>query len=179
MSPRLALATALIASLAPPAAGQAQKESTPTPGPSSLSETYQSWTVRCATPKARKGQRAPARVCEMAQDLTRKRDGQRLLSIGLQPTKKGASLTIVAPFGLLLSAGITVTVEGGSPIHGDFRTCLPRGCVSVISLSRKSLDQFKSGKTAIITMRTTGETDFKIKISLAGFSAAWKSLNEK
>ncbi len=176
MQYRLALTAALLLALALPFAGQTQQVPESISGPSKLVETYQSWIVRCVTPKPAKGRPTPKHICEMAQDLTRKQDGQRLLSMGLQPSDKGASLTLVAPFGLLLSAGVTITIDGKSASHGEFRTCLPRGCISIINLSRKTLDRLKSGRTAKLAMRTTGGTDFAIQISLAGFSAAWKRL---
>jgi len=136
-------------------AGQAQTAETPT----SLTETYKNWTMRCVTPTVIKGQAVPARVCEMVQELRQQKSGQRLLAMALQPTKtKGATLTFMAPFGLLLSAGLKVAVDGSVVAQGGFRTCLPRGCVSVINLAQVALNKFIAGDTATITMQgTNGE----------------------
>lgn len=154
-------------------AGQAQTAN----GPTAMTETYKSWTVRCATPTAIKGQAAPARICEMAQELRQKKSGKRLLVMALQPTKgDGASLTFIAPFGLLLSAGIQVAVDGTALTQGGFRTCLPRGCVSVIDLAQGALGKLTTGKTATITMQNTGGQEISLAVSLAGFTAAWNRL---
>jgi len=147
-------------------------------GPTALSETYKSWTVRCATPAATKKQAAPVRVCEMALVLSQKKSGQRLLTMALQPDKQGASVTLITPFGLLLSQGVNVAVDGNPVAKGAFRTCLPRGCVSIIKLAKGAVKKLIAGDTAIITMKTTNGQDFALKIPLAGFAAAWNRLNE-
>ena len=54
-------------------AAQAQQAG---PAPSSLSVTYQDWTVRCATVEGQPGQ-----VCEMVQELTQADTGRRVLSV--------------------------------------------------------------------------------------------------
>jgi len=147
--------------------------------PTSLTETYESWIVRCVTPPAVEGQKTPARICEMVQKLRQKKSGQRLLAMALQPTKEdGATLTFIAPFGLLLSKGVKVAVDGTAVTQGGFRTCLPRGCVSVINLAQGALDKFTAGNTATITMQNTGGQKISLSLSLAGFPAAWSRLKE-
>jgi len=154
--------------------GQAQTAERPT----SLTETYKSWVVRCATPTAVEGQEVPARICEMVQELRQKKSGQRLLAMALQRNEKGASLTFIAPFGLLLSAGLKVAVDGAVVAQGGFRTCLPRGCVSAINLAPEALDKFIAGETATITMQNTNGRELSLTLSLAGFTAAWNRLKE-
>jgi len=154
--------------------GQAQTAQSPT----SLTETYKSWIVRCVTPTAIEGQKAPARICEMVQELHQKKSGQRLLAMALQPNAKGASLTFIAPFGLLLSKGVKVAVDGSAVTQGGFRTCLPRGCVSVINLAQDALDTFTAGEIATITMQNTKGQEISLAVSLAGFTAAWSRLKE-
>jgi len=155
--------------------GQAQTAEAPT----SLTETYKSWIVRCVTPTAIEGQAAPARICEMVQELNQQKSGQRLLAMALQPTKaEGVTLTFIAPFGLLLSAGLKVAVDGTAVAQGGFRTCLPRGCVSVINLENGTLDKFIAGDTATITMRDTNGREISVTVSLSGFTAAWNRLKK-
>ncbi len=155
--------------------GMAQAQSAD--GPSSLTETYQSWRVNCVMPAAIEGQAAPTRICEMMQELRQQNNGQRLLTMALQPAQEGASLTILAPFGLLLSEGVKITVAGEAVAQGGFRTCLPGGCVSIISLTQGALDTFSAGDTATITMLGTNGQEIALAVSLAGFAAAWNRLN--
>ena len=145
-------------------------------GPSSLTETYGDWIVRCVTPQAAEGQAAPARVCEMTQELQQQESGQRVLAVALQTADEAASLTIVAPFGLLLDEGLKVTVDDAPVIEGRFRTCLPGGCLSVMALDQVGLDKLAAGNSATITMRDTTEQDLALTVSLAGFTAAWNRL---
>ena len=147
-----------------------------TDGPSSLTETYGDWIVRCVTPQAVEGQAAPARVCEMTQELRQRESNQRVLAVALQSTDAGASLTLVAPFGLLLDAGLKVAVDEAALTEGRFKTCLPGGCVSVIELAVNGLDKFAAGDTATVTLRDTSNQDIALNVSLAGFTAAWNRL---
>lgn len=147
-----------------------------TEGPSSLTETYGDWVVRCVAPQAVEGQAAPTQVCEMTQELRQADSGQRVLAVALQSTEAGASLTLVAPFGLLLEAGLQVAVDEEAVTEGRFRTCLPGGCLSVIDLTTDVLDKFAAGNAATVTMRDTSEQDLSLSVSLAGFTAAWNRL---
>jgi len=147
-------------------------------GPTSLTETYKSWIVRCATPSAGKDQPSPTRICEMAQELRQQKSGQLLLAMALQPDIHGASLTFIAPFGLLLSEGIKVAVDGNTVAQGGFRTCLPRGCVSTINLAQEVLDRFSAGAEATITMRGVKGRKITLTLSLSGFTAAWNRLEK-
>jgi len=170
----LALVTGLLTTVTLNA-GQAQTVETPT----SLTETYKNWIVRCVTPTVTEGQAVPDRVCEMVQELRQQKSGQRLLAIALQPTKaEGATLTFIAPFGLLLSAGLKVAVDGSAVAQGEFRTCLPRGCVSVINLAQVALNKFIAGDTATITMQGTNGRDISLAVSLSGFTAALNRLKD-
>jgi invasion protein IalB len=147
-------------------------------GLTSLTETYRDWIVRCVPPQAAEGQAAPGRFCEMTQELRHQESGQRVLAAALQPGETGASLTLVAPFGLLLSKGIKIAVDGAATAEAEFRTCLPGGCVSVIGMDQVSLDKFMAGEAATVTMRDTSDQEITLNISLAGFTSAWNRLKD-
>ena len=73
-------------------------------GASSLQETYGDWRVACVV-------RETERLCSLSQQHSQQ-NGQRVLSIEIVPSAENAANgTLVLPFGLLLSAGVTLTVD--------------------------------------------------------------------
>jgi invasion protein IalB len=149
---------------------------TATETPSSLTETYGDWVVRCVSPAAVEGQPAPARICEMTQELQQQNTGQRVLAVSLQKAETTTRLTVVAPFGLLLSEGVKVSVADKELVSASFRTCLPAGCIAVSDLDEAVLTAFAAGDQAVVAMQDTNAQPVNINLSLAGFTNAWNRL---
>lgn len=167
-------AIALVAGLA--LGGGYGMAQTATETPSSLTETYGDWVVRCVSPAAVEGQPVPARVCEMTQELQQQNTGQRVLAVSVQKTESATRLTIVAPFGLLLSEGVKVSVADAELVSADFRTCLPAGCIAVSTLEEATLTSLAAGDQAVVAMVDTNAQPVNINVSLAGFTNAWNRL---
>ena len=115
--------------------------------PSSVIETYRDWTVRCVP-------QGEGRVCQLVQELAQTESGQRVLSFVIDAPAGGAetvSATLVTPFGLKLSDGISVRVDDDQDARVlAFSTCLPIGCVAPIDLDEAALDQFRAGDTMLL-----------------------------
>lgn len=145
--------------------------------PTSLTETYGQWVVRCVTPAAAEGAEPTTQICEMSQELRQRETNQRVLAVSLQQRKEeGASLTIVAPFGLLLSEGVKIEVGEVKLLNAAFRTCLSAGCVAVADLAQADIDVLAAGETATVLMADTNNQELRINVSLTGFTAAWNRL---
>lgn len=169
---RILLAFGLCACLAPPAMAQDE-------GPSALSETYRDWNVICQSQQATAadGSAATRRVCEMTQQLSMSETGQRVIAAGIQRDAEGnGAVTFIAPFGLLLSAGLRIEVAGAEPQGMGFLTCLPDGCVARDALSADTVAALRAGETAVIRMTALSGEDLTPALSLAGFTAAWNRL---
>lgn len=149
-----------------------------TEGPSTIQETYRDWLVSCATPQATEAAPAPARVCEMRQELRRADGNQRVLTMALQPAAEGtgATVTMIAPFGLLLSQPITIDVADTRVLDVPFRTCLPAGCVATAPANQDAVDIMALGAEAVVSMTSTDGQTLKLTVSLAGFTTAWNRL---
>lgn len=148
--------------------------------PSSLTETYQDWVVRCVTPTDENGEAGGPRICEMTQELRYTDSGQLILTLSFRTTSSSpeeANLTIVGPFGLELSEGLRVSVAGERLFTMEFQTCLPRGCFTTLDLDSDQVDVMKTGDQALIEVTTTDQEILPITISLAGFTAGWNRLN--
>lgn len=171
---RYAPAAALLLATCLPFAAAAQDE-----GPSALSETYRDWNVVCQVQQtaAVDGTALAQRVCEMTQQLTLTETGQRLIAAGIQRDAAGTgAATFVAPFGLLLAAGLRIEVAGAEPQGMGFLTCLPDGCIARDLLGAETVAALRAGETAIIRMTALSGEDLTPALSLSGFTAAWNRL---
>ena len=142
--------------------------------PSSLSVTYQDWTVRCALPEG-----ADRQVCEMVQELTQADTGRRVLSMILRQGEAGVGMTIVAPFGLDLAAGLSFAVDEAAPRVLPFATCLPEGCIVPSKLEEDALEALRGGEMLKITLQDTAAQELALSLSLSGFSAALERLGQE
>ena len=146
--------------------------------PTALSETYGDWVVRCATPATVEGQPAPARQCEVTQELRQQDSNQRVMALSL---RKGAeadtgALTVVAPFGLLLSAGVLIDVGETPLLELGFQTCLPAGCIALSDMTTEEITAMAAGETAAVVFTDTSNQPLSLNVSLEGFAAAWNRL---
>jgi len=136
-------------------------------GASSLQETYGDWRVACVM-------RETERLCSLSQQHSQQ-NGQRVLSIEIVPSAENAANgTLVLPFGLLLSAGVTLTVDD-QPIGSalPFSTCLPAGCLVPLALDSQTIERAQAGSRLAIgaTASSTG-APLSFTLSLEGFAAA-------
>lgn len=157
-------------------AGVAMAQDTGGGQPDSLQETYRDWLVRCAR-VADAATGAEARACEVSQELIQAETGQRILSAAFRREADGtAALTLIAPFGLNLADGVTLSVDGAELARIPFRTCLPRGCIATATLDSAALDRLGAGTQTGIGLVADGGEPLALNLSLAGFADAWVRL---
>lgn len=158
--------------LAAPAVGQ---ETTTDTGPSTLSETYDSWTVQCARTTTN-GQ--TTRNCQMSQELLQPESRQRVMLIAIAPKQGDGApkATIVAPFGLLLSEGLRIEAADSELLRGTFRTCMPGGCISEVELSDDLVKQLQGAEKVTVVMTANDGQVVRTDVSFQGFSAAYRRL---
>jgi invasion protein IalB len=141
-------------------------------GASSLTETYQDWTVTCQISDG-------AKICAMSQQQTRQ-DGQRILTMELRNSDDGvASGVLLLPFGLALDAGVKLQVKDGPSLPPlPFSTCLPVGCVVPLKLDADTIAAFRGGTSLSIAARAhDSNQEVALSLSLSGFTAALDRLH--
>lgn len=164
--------------------------------PSSLQEVYQDWIVTCR--KNDKEAETPESLCQMAQELRDKKSGQLIFSLVLpgKPLPSGANAVVVAPFGLDLSKGVTLSLLEQVPsddadnetgftarmvdptTQAAFRTCVPSGCLSHITLDKDMKDAFRARSRALVSMVSIDPIrSINVPLSLRGFTAAERRLS--
>lgn len=151
--------------------------------PSALTESYDDWTVRCATQGAA-GEKAieavkikpgeGTRQCSLSQTQANG-NGQRVLLMELRPADDGRLRgNLILPFGLALQKGATFAVDDlppGKP--APFRTCLPVGCVVSLLFTDAITQSLRSGTKLIVNAQASDpEAVVPFSISLKGFDAA-------
>jgi invasion protein IalB len=144
-------------------------------GPTSLSETYEAWTVQCVS---RMEGEQPQRTCQMSQELIQQESRQRVMMFAIGKAEQAAKATLVLPFGLLLSEGVRVQIGDEDVLQGTYRTCLPAGCVAEIELPKEVIEKFGSAEAASVLMTAISGQQAKTDISLKGFKPAYQRLAE-
>jgi invasion protein IalB len=151
------------------------QEAINTQGPTSLSETYEAWTVQCVS---RVEGEQSQRTCQMSQELIQQESRQRVLMFAIGKAEQAAKATLVLPFGLLLSEGVRVQIGDEDVLQGPYRTCLPAGCVAEIELPKEVIEKFGSAEAASVLMTAISGQQVKTDISLKGFKPAYQRLVE-
>jgi invasion protein IalB len=90
-----------------------------------------------------------------------------------------AGATIVVPLETLLTAQLTVAVDGGGGKRYNYSFCNPIGCVAQIGFTQADVNAFKRGNKAIVTIVPAPAPDQKIELelSLKGFTAGYDAVD--
>ena len=163
-----ALASALLVPLQPALAEGDAAAGLPG-GASSLQENYGDWTVSCRVAEAR-------RSCMILQALGRS-TGETVLSLELVPLGEAqAEGILLSPFGLKLSEGVTLAVDG-KPFAKPFAsmTCVEAGCIVPMGLEGDQLASLKAGKELQVSAANASSgAAVDLKLSLSGFKTAFE-----
>jgi invasion protein IalB len=144
-------------------------------GATSVSESYDDWTMTCVRPSEKV-------ACVVAQSQGDSRTGRRRFGIELKPPQDGhAEGIVVMPFGLAIEPGITFKLDDqvlgkGAP----YTSCTGEGCLVPISFPTLAIDGMRTAKILAVTGRkTAGATGIEagdpatIAVPLAGFPQAF------
>jgi invasion protein IalB len=198
---RLFLSAALCIGAAVPAAAQAEQTPpavAPAPAPAAPAEAAAAspspWSVVC--PKEGEAAETDAAdeegkgVCVMTQRLSAKPDGPRVLQVFVRRLsaaeqkvvqREGAAdpidrMRIDLPFGLDLTAGVELRVDGEEWTKAPFRTCLSGGCVTFVLLDEEAVSRLKRGGRMGVLVKALNGRPLAWPVSLAGFTAAYAEL---
>lgn len=144
----------------------------PQPGQPYIREQFGDWAMRCI--RAAEG----PDPCELYQ-LLMSAEGNPVAEISLFPLPAGgqaaAGATVVAPLETLLTDGLTLSIDGGTPRQYAFSFCNRAGCIARIGLTAEDVEAFKRGNAA--TLRIVPALDptqpFDLTVSLSGFTAGY------
>lgn len=156
--------------LAHAAPAQEARPSSPSRTPTTLLETYESWSVHCATLNGK-------RHCEMGRAEVNAQ-GQPLITMQLSLTNNNvATGAVLVPFGVLVTEPIEMQVDTkkGTLLEGHIRSCVPQGCIVPISLDANAQKVLGSSKLLHVNLKADGVVPpdrEHISVHLTGFAEA-------
>ena len=87
--------------------------------------------------------------------------------------------TIVVPLETLLTAQVTMSVDGGNGKRYNYSFCSQMGCVAQVGFTQEDIDAFKRGNAATLTLVPAPAPDQRVVLtmSLKGFTAAYDAVD--
>jgi invasion protein IalB len=131
------------------------------------------WQVRCDSPPG-----TQENQCALVQSVTAedRPDVGLIIIVVKRAGQNSPLLRVVAPMGVMISAGLGLKIDGGEVGRAGFIRCLPNGCVAEVVMDDSLLKQFRSGQTATFIIFQTPEEGIGFPINLKGFGEGLDSL---
>lgn len=164
-----ALFAAAIVALAPQVSAAA-------PGMELNGKTFNDWTMRCSEATNQQTQ-AKVTVCEATQRIVNA-EGTPVMEVvvTIPPNQSEAVGVIIAPLGVVLPAGIAVSIDGNAMGKLPYLRCVNQGCLGQFVFTADQLAAWKRGVKAEVTVVRGNGQEVKLPLSLSGFTAATDAL---
>lgn len=166
-------ATADAATTADPAADLSLgEENAPKIAEPYIKEEHGDWKLQCFP--VEEGDE-PCQLYQLLQD-DQNNDVAEVAMFRLPPGGQAvAGATVTVPLETLLTAQLTIAVDGGKGKRYPFAFCSPVGCYARIGFTAADIAAFKKGVSATVTLVPAPAPDQKVvlKMSLKGFTAGF------
>lgn len=137
----------------------------------SLRATHGDWQVLCVLNENL------LEECFIGQALDDQTTGQRAMTAMVMKAPDGSvALRITVPLGVLIPAGLDLTIDGTSVGEVGFVACFPDGCMTQVGMSAEVLSSLKAGNAATVTVHDFDNQPIALPLSLSGFTAAFNDL---
>lgn len=144
----------------------------PKAGQTYVREVSGDWSVECL--KVEEGEEP----CQIFQTLT-DGEGNQVANMRIFKLPAGgqaeAGALVAVPLETLLTAQLTITVDGAQPKRYPFSVCDRQGCYARIGLTAEDIASYKRGASATVTLVPFVAPDerVEVKLSLSGFTAGY------
>lgn len=127
------------------------------------------WAINCSS-----GSSTAELQCQVSQNLTEAKTGQRVLTVTVRRDKGNGSLAMLLalPHGLFLPSGASYQIDQGQKTTVAIQTSDQNGAYAAAPLSPDLIKAMKSGTNLNIGMESVTRKPVTIPVSLAGFTAA-------
>ncbi|MFK7892994.1 MAG: invasion associated locus B family protein [Granulosicoccus sp.] len=88
-----------------------------------------------------------------------------------------AVLDVITPLGVVLTEGLSVTIDGGRREAAPFQICTEQGCLVREPIDNDLVTRLKRGNTAEVSVVAANQGEVKATLSLSGFTKAYNGLN--
>ncbi|MDD9709156.1 invasion associated locus B family protein [Seohaeicola sp. SP36] len=147
----------------------------PQAGQTYVREVSGDWSVECL--KVEEGEEP----CQIFQTLT-DGEGNQVANMRIFKLPAGgqaeAGALVAVPLETLLTAQLTITVDGTQPKRYPFSVCDRQGCYARIGLTAEDIASYKRGASATVTLVPFVAPDerVEVKLSLSGFTAGYEKV---
>ncbi|AZO45985.1 invasion associated locus B family protein [Mesorhizobium sp. M7D.F.Ca.US.005.01.1.1] len=127
------------------------------------------WAINCSS-----GSSTAELQCQVSQNLTEAKTGQRVLTVTVRRDKGNGSLAMLLalPHGLFLPSGASYQIDQGQKTTVAIQTSDQNGAYAAAPLSPELIAAMKAGTNLNIGMESVTRKPVTIPVSLAGFTAA-------
>jgi len=134
---------------------------------------HQDWQIRCDTPPG-----AQSEQCALMQSVVAEDRANVGLTVIVLKTadNKNRVLRVIAPLGVLLPAGLGLTIDKTEVGRAGFVRCLPRGCFAEVVMDDNLMRQLRTGQSATFIIFQTPEEGIGFPLSLKGFGEGYDKL---
>lgn len=143
------------------------------PGTPYLREMVEDWGMECI--RVPEGEDEP---CQLFQSL-KDENGNTVSNVRIFRLPEGQRATagalVAVPLETLLTAQLTIRVDGGQAKRYPFAVCDPLGCYARIGFTAEDIASFKRGAKATVSLTPFAAPDqpLTLDMSLKGFTAAF------
>lgn len=163
------VAVALASALAGAAGAQ---ETAPPPAAAEPAKPATAWVVNCSS-----GTTGTALECQITQNLTESKTGQRVLTLTVRRQLEGGYAMLVAlPHGLYIPAGVIYQIDAGEKKTTAIQTSDQNGAYAVVPLDDPTIAALKGGTNLNVGMESLNRSPVVIPASLNGFTAAFDKI---
>lgn len=147
-----------------------------------LIATHGAWKIQCETSQQSQDGQAPGRQCGMVQSTKSEKNPNVVLTLVMVKSKQGdknvTMMRVIAPLGVFLPTGVALEIDGEAVGRVPFTRCMAQVCMAFAEASPETLTKMKKGKAANFIIYEAPGLGMPMKLSLEGFSAGLKSLDD-
>lgn len=148
------------------------------PGSNYTAATFEAWEQKCVRTES------GIDPCQLY-TLLKDKDGNSVAEFTMFNLPQGAEgpavagATFVAPLETLLTAGMTLQIDGAKGKIYPFSFCTQIGCVARIGFTAEEVEGMKKGATAVLTIIPFVAPDEKVELTmpLKGFTAGYEAVS--
>lgn len=139
-------------------------------------EEHGDWEVRCL--EAPEGQPDPCQIYQRMSD----QNGNPTADINVFDLPDGgdiaAGATVLTPLQTLLTAQVTLTIDGGQPRRYPFSFCDQAGCYARLGLTSEDVAAMRRGNAGqiVVVPAQAPDQQAELTMSLTGFTAGYESI---
>ena len=147
-------------------------------GTTYIAEVQGDWEVHCV--RAEDGN-DPCQLYQLLAD----EQGNSVAEISIFGLPDGnqaaAGATVITPLETLLTAQLTMAVDGGTAKRYPYTFCAATGCFARIGFTNADVAAFRAGAAATLTIVPAAAPDEKValRVSLTGFTAGFNAVNAR